>query len=278
MKRLSGALVAARRTGVDDGSGRGNRRRHAHGWRGSRRECRHGKRDRPADARSALDVREDEAGNGQEDRLLQQHGEVVPRPADQLCATTSSSGCKANAPEAKVTGEVRHFAERRRRAAQRHEPRNDRFRADGQEGAVRRHLPAARCERSRSGLDQRDRRPGHRPAVPRTPAQGVKVGIIDTGIDVDAPLLRRRGLPGAACSSVTSDFTNNKVIVAKVFNNQSNRFDHTPEAKQEHGTHVAGTVACNLDTPATVSACRYSVRRFRRCASRAARELQRLPR
>ena len=38
-----------------------------------------------------------------------------------------------------------------------------------------------------------------------------------------------------------------------MFNNQSNKGDYTPEAVQDHGTHVAGTVACNLDTPAVVA-------------------------
>jgi minor extracellular serine protease Vpr len=81
---------------------------------------------------------------------------------------------------------------------------------------------------------------------------GVKVGVIDTGIDVEHPCFNDAGYP-AQQQLGDHDFTNNKVIVAKVFNNQSNRFDHTPEAIQDHGTHVAGTVACNLDTPATVS-------------------------
>src|SRR5439155_23654597 len=51
----------------------------------------------------------------------------------------------------------------------------------------------------------------------------------------------------------TTSLTTAKVIVAKVFNNQANRFHYTPEAIQEHGTHVSGTVACNLDTPAVVA-------------------------
>jgi subtilisin family serine protease len=82
--------------------------------------------------------------------------------------------------------------------------------------------------------------------------QGVKVGIIDTGIDVTHPCFSDAGYPAQAQLG-DATFTNNKVIVARVFNNQSNRFDHTPKAVQDHGTHVAGTVACNLDTPATVS-------------------------
>ena len=81
---------------------------------------------------------------------------------------------------------------------------------------------------------------------------GVKVGIIDTGIDVSIPASAMRAIRRRP-SSVIKTFTNNKVIVARVFNNKSNSFNYTPEAIQEHGTHVAGTVACNLDTPATVS-------------------------
>lgn len=42
------------------------------------------------------------------------------------------------------------------------------------------------------------------------------------------------------------------MIVAKVFNNKTPSQGYTPQAVQDHGTHVAGTVACDLDTPATV--------------------------
>jgi minor extracellular serine protease Vpr len=81
--------------------------------------------------------------------------------------------------------------------------------------------------------------------------RGVKVGIVDTGIDIRHPCFSEADFP-ATPQLGDHRFTNNKVIVAKVFNNQSNRFNHTPEAIQDHGTHVAGTVACNLNTPATV--------------------------
>src|SRR5256885_16594633 len=47
-------------------------------------------------------------------------------------------------------------------------------------------------------------------------------------------------------------FTNNKVIAAKVFNNKTPSQKYTPEALQEHGTHVAGTAGCNENTPAPV--------------------------
>jgi hypothetical protein len=72
----------------------------------------------------------------------------------------------------------------------------------------------------------------------------VKVAIVDTGIDVTHPCFSDAGFPATRQLGDTR-FTNNKVIVARVFNNQSNRFDYTPEAIQAHGTHVAGTVACD---------------------------------
>ncbi len=53
-------------------------------------------------------------------------------------------------------------------------------------------------------------------------------------------------------SSATGTYTNNKVIVARVFTNKVNQNGFDAEPVQEHGTHVAGTIACNFDTPATV--------------------------
>jgi minor extracellular serine protease Vpr len=89
---------------------------------------------------------------------------------------------------------------------------------------------------------------------PANAGKGVKVGIIDTGIDQTHPCFNPAGyLYPAGFPKGVSSLTTAKVIVAKVFNNQSNRFHYTPEAIQEHGTHVAGTVACNLDTHATVA-------------------------
>jgi len=89
---------------------------------------------------------------------------------------------------------------------------------------------------------------------PANAGAGVKVGIIDTGIDQTHPCFDPAGYsypPGFPKG--TTSLTTAKVIVAKVFNNQANRFHYTPEAIQEHGTHVSGTVACNLDTPAVVA-------------------------
>jgi minor extracellular serine protease Vpr len=81
---------------------------------------------------------------------------------------------------------------------------------------------------------------------------GVKVAIVDTGIDINHPCFSDEGYANQTQLG-DHNFTNNKVIAAKVFNNKTPSRGYTAEAIQEHGTHVAGTVACNLDTPATVS-------------------------
>ena len=74
----------------------------------------------------------------------------------------------------------------------------------------------------------------------------VKVGVIDTGIDITNPCFNDAGY------SATQGFpqgppslTNNKVIVAKVFYNKAKNQSLTPAAVQEHGTHVSGTIACD---------------------------------
>lgn len=82
--------------------------------------------------------------------------------------------------------------------------------------------------------------------------RGIKVGVVDTGIDIRHPCFDDAGFPQTRQLGDTR-FTNNKVIVAKVFSNNAKVLGLTPEAVQSHGTHVAGTVACNLDTPATVN-------------------------
>lgn len=79
-----------------------------------------------------------------------------------------------------------------------------------------------------------------------TAGEGVKVAVIDTGIDQTHPCF------AATDSDGPNNFTNDKVIVAKVFNNKAGKNQYTPEAIQDHGTHVAGTIACNADTPAAV--------------------------
>ncbi len=75
---------------------------------------------------------------------------------------------------------------------------------------------------------------------------GVKVAIVDTGIDISHPCFSD-GDPDD-----DGEFTNGKVIVAKVFNNKTPSLKFTPKDVNGHGSHVAGTVACNEHTPAVV--------------------------
>ncbi|HEU0295929.1 MAG TPA: S8 family serine peptidase [Anaerolineales bacterium] len=84
-----------------------------------------------------------------------------------------------------------------------------------------------------------------------TAGEGIKVAIVDTGIDASHPCFDDSGYPAQTQLGDTT-FTNNKVIVAKVFNMKTPGRGYTPEAINAHGTHVAGTVACNYLTPATV--------------------------
>lgn len=80
---------------------------------------------------------------------------------------------------------------------------------------------------------------------------GVKVAIVDSGIDVGHPCFSDAGY---APQTQLGDrrFTNHKVIAAKVFNMKAGSRGYTAEAIDSHGTHVAGTVACNYQTPTTV--------------------------
>jgi subtilisin family serine protease len=82
--------------------------------------------------------------------------------------------------------------------------------------------------------------------------QGVKVAILDTGIDITHPCFSDAGYPSATKIGDPS-LTNNKVIAAKVFYNKAKSRGLSAEALQSHGTHVAGTAACNFDTPAPVN-------------------------
>ena len=85
---------------------------------------------------------------------------------------------------------------------------------------------------------------------PANAGAGIKVAIIDSGIDATHPCFSDDGY---APQTQLGDkkFTNDKVIVAKVFNNKTSQH-YTAEAIDDHGTHVAGTVACNFGTIANV--------------------------
>jgi len=85
-----------------------------------------------------------------------------------------------------------------------------------------------------------------------TAGAGVKVGVIDTGIDTTHSCFADAGYP-THLQLGDKKYTNNKVIVARVFNNKLNQNGFDAKAVQDHGTHVAGTIACNFETPATVT-------------------------
>jgi minor extracellular serine protease Vpr len=75
---------------------------------------------------------------------------------------------------------------------------------------------------------------------------GVEVAIVDTGIDATHPCFDGYG------DNTPSPLTNGKVIFAGVYNNKAANKGWTPEDLNGHGTHVAGTVACDEHTPALV--------------------------
>lgn len=86
---------------------------------------------------------------------------------------------------------------------------------------------------------------------PANAGAGIKVAVIDSGIDVKHTCFSDAGYAAQKQLGDTK-FTNNKVIAAKVFNNKAGSRQYTAEAIDDHGTHVAGTVACNFGTIATV--------------------------
>lgn len=82
---------------------------------------------------------------------------------------------------------------------------------------------------------------------------GVKVAVIDSGIAQNHPCFAPAGYTApTGFPKGQIQYTNAKVIVAKVFNNQGNRNGFDAAAVGSHGTHVAGTIACNFETPANV--------------------------
>lgn len=81
---------------------------------------------------------------------------------------------------------------------------------------------------------------------------GVKVAVIDSGIDITHPCFSDAGYPAQARIGDTA-LTNNKVIAARVFHNQTKKNKFDARAVGFHGTHVAGTVACNAHTPAVIN-------------------------
>ena len=84
-----------------------------------------------------------------------------------------------------------------------------------------------------------------------TAGAGVRVAIVDSGIDQAHPCFADSGY-SAQTQVGDKRYTNNKVVAARVFNNKLNQNGVDAKAVGDHGTHVAGTVACNFETPAQV--------------------------
>ncbi|MBX3641713.1 MAG: S8 family serine peptidase [Rubrivivax sp.] len=84
-----------------------------------------------------------------------------------------------------------------------------------------------------------------------TAGAGVKVAVVDSGIDVTHPCFADAGYASQRQLG-NKKYTNNKVIAAKVFNNKLNANGFDAAAVGDHGTHVAGTIGCNYLTPASV--------------------------
>src|SRR3989442_2579116 len=87
---------------------------------------------------------------------------------------------------------------------------------------------------------------------------GIKIGVLDTGIDQTHPFLTDNSLtPPAGFPKFdprNQQFTSKKVIVARVyFTGKPGSF--TAQALQDHGTHVSGTIAGvnGTNVPATAS-------------------------
>jgi len=81
--------------------------------------------------------------------------------------------------------------------------------------------------------------------------KGVKVAIIDSGIDITHPCFDDAGYAPVRQLGDTK-YTNNKVIVSRVYGNKVAKNGFDGRDLNGHGTHVAGTVACNAHTPANV--------------------------
>src|SRR6266568_5066493 len=100
---------------------------------------------------------------------------------------------------------------------------------------------------------------------------GMKIGIIDTGIDFTHPFLTDNSLVVPAgypkCDALDSavhqantacKYVSNKVIVAKMFCTQAVCVAFDAQAKQDHGTHVSGIAAGVANTCAPFVGCTMS--------------------
>jgi subtilisin family serine protease len=82
--------------------------------------------------------------------------------------------------------------------------------------------------------------------------QGIKIAILDTGIDKNNPLFADAGFTApAGFPKGNTSFTNNKVIAAKAFLLDSSA---TPLDENGHGTNVAGIAAGDFNTTSPLGA------------------------
>jgi subtilisin family serine protease len=80
--------------------------------------------------------------------------------------------------------------------------------------------------------------------------QGIKIGIIDTGIDHTHPMFDDQGFVMPEGYPLGDpNFTNKKIIVSRVFTKDGDvPEDSTPRDRNGHGTHVASVAAGNSNT------------------------------
>ena len=115
------------------------------------------------------------------------------------------------------------------------------------------------------GLDPTDPDRGLWAKIPGGHAQagaGIKVAVIDSGIYIDNPCFNDAGYsypPGFPKGDTR--YTNKKVIVARAYfrpDDPPDPVDDAPDPLEHpmvaHGSHVAGTIACNYGTVATLGA------------------------
>src|SRR6266851_7017711 len=88
---------------------------------------------------------------------------------------------------------------------------------------------------------------------------GMKIGVIDSGVDQTHPFLTDNSLnPPAGFPKFdpgNQQFTSKKVIVARVYFTPNQGKGFTAEALQDHGTHVSGTIAGVNGTTAPPAQC-----------------------
>ncbi|HET7203688.1 MAG TPA: S8 family serine peptidase [Steroidobacteraceae bacterium] len=91
------------------------------------------------------------------------------------------------------------------------------------------------------------------PAGAELAGQGVKIAIVDSGIDIRHPCFDDTGYPeGNAPDNDGNGGTNDKVVHAEAFYNKLGKSGFGTADVSGHGTHVAGTAACNAHTSAWI--------------------------